>query len=351
MMYKIKSRFAKTALFFVCAAAVLVVSACSGQNETGVSDASAAENMTDPDATVTKYGFYFDTEMTITLYGTEDDTYIAGCFDIAEKYEELFSRTIDTSDVSRINSAKGEWVEVSDETIELIELGKYYGGLSEGLFDITIGKLSTLWDIDNNTGIIPDEEDIAAAKDTVDYSQIEIDGNKVRLKNEDAMIDLGGIAKGYLADKMKEYLLGNGVNSALLNLGGNVLAVGSKPDGSDFNIGVQKPFYDGEVIAAVSVSDKSVVSSGVYERYFEKDGRIYHHILDTDTGYPYDNGLYGVTIISDSSVEGDALSTTVFALGLEKGMEFIEELDGVEAVFITDEYEIFSTDESLIRKD
>ena len=344
------NRFFRIVTIFLCAVCVLGITACAGQTKEDSSYSTTDGNTYDPDASVTKYGFYFDTEMTVTLYGTEDDTFIKGCFDIAERYEELFSRTIETSEVSQINSAEGDWVEVSDETLELIGLGIYYGELSGGLFDITVGRLSTLWDIDNNPGIIPEDEDIATARDTVDYTQIDIDGNKVRLKNKDAMIDLGGIAKGYLADKMKEYLLENGITSALLNLGGNVLAVGTKPDGSDFNIGVQKPFYDGEVSAALAVSDLSVVSSGVYERYFELDGRIYHHILDIETGYPYDNGLYGVTIISGSSVEGDALSTIVFAMGLEKGMEFVEGLDGVDAVFITDEYEIISTNDELINQ-
>src|SRR5699024_5039639 len=142
----------------------------------------------------------------------------------------------------------------------------------------------------------------------IDYPCVQIDGNTVTLTDPEAKIDLGGIAKGYIADQLKEYLTSAGVRHALINLGGNVLTLGGRYDGSDFRIGIQKPFSeDGTVLGTVSVSDSSVVSSGDYERYFEKDGIIFHHILDPDTGYPVNNDLDQVTIISDRSVDGDAL--------------------------------------------
>ena len=178
----------------------------------------------------------------------------------------------------------------------------------------------------------------------INYHSVKVDGNTVTLTDPEAKIDLGGIAKGYIADKLKEYLKNQGVEHALINLGGNMLALGGRPDGSDFRIGIQEPFAaDGTVLTNLSISDKSVVSSGNYERYFEKDGIIYHHILDPDTGYPVQNNLYQVTIISDSSVQGDALSTTCYALGLEAGMELIQNTDGVEAVFVTDDLEVHKT--------
>lgn len=266
------------------------------------------------------------------------------CFDMAAKYENMFSRTIPDSDISKINNANGEFVEVSDETIELLEYGLKYCELSHGAFDITIGALSDIWNFKENTGVLPDDNSLQTALNTVGYENIVIDGNKVALTNPDTKIDLGGIAKGYIADKMKEYLVEQGVTSAIINLGGNVLLVGNKTDGSKFKIGVQKPFDEtGTAIATVDIDDCSLVSSGVYERYFELDNQIYHHILDTETGYPIENGLYGVTIISESSVDGDALSTTVFALGLEDGMALIESLENTEAIFITDEMEIISS--------
>ena len=137
---------------------------------------------------------------------------------------------------------------------------------------------------------------------------------------------------------MKAYLKEKGVNSAVINLGGNVLCVGSRPDGSPFKIGLQKPYATHtETVAALDITDMSVVSSGVYERHFIKDGVNYHHILDPSTGYPYENGLIQVSIISPLSVDGDGLSTTCFALGLEKGMELIDGMDGIYAVFMTED--------------
>ena len=330
-------------------------------------------------AQVSKSGFYFDTIITITLYGTEDDELIEDCFDLAERYENLFSSTVEDSDVSRINAAGGEFVTVDDETIALIELGIYYGGLSDGKFDITIGTLSDLWNLSElaetsdgeeneaDASVLPSDEEIQEALSHVDYQNVEIEGNQVRLADAEAKLDLGGIAKGYIADRMKEYLVENGVTSAIINLGGNVLTVGAKTgsstsltgnsttitgtdsatnsaadkNSSPFRIGIQKPFdTEGELITTLEITDQSVVTSGIYERYITVDGQIYHHILDTDTGYPYDNGLYSVTIISDSSADGDALSTTCLALGLTDGMELVESLEGVEAVFVTDEYEV-----------
>ena len=149
-------------------------------------------------------------------------------------------------------------------------------------------------------------------------------------------IDLGAIAKGYIADKIKTFLVDKGVKSAIINLGGNVLCIGQKRTGTNFNIAVKKPFSDnGEYMELLSINDSSVVSSGTYERYFySDDGTFYHHILNPETGYPYDNSLCDVTIISHESYIGDCLSTTCFVLGVDKGMELIESLDGIEAIFM-----------------
>lgn len=282
--------------------------------------------------------------MTLTVYDKDHVPLMQDCFDMALKYENLFSRTIPESDISRINSANGEFVEVSAETIELLQIGLKYCELSEGAFDITVGKLSDTWNFKENIGALPNDTDIQSALSTVGYKNIQIQENKVALTNPEAMIDLGGIAKGYIADKMKAYLVEQGVTSAIINLGGNVLLVGGKTDGSKFQIGIQKPFdQTGVPMAAVDISDCSLVSSGVYERYFKVDDTIYHHILNTDTGYPIENGLYGVTIISDKSVDGDALSTTIFALGIEDGMKLIESLENTEAIFVTSNLETISS--------
>lgn len=263
------------------------------------------------------------------------------CKEMCSRYEQLFSYTIETSDISRINAAKGKPVKVDEETIELIQKGLYYSQLSGGKFDITIAPLSELWDIEHNPGSIPNAASIEEAKSHVDYRNVLVEGNTVTLKDPKATIDLGGIAKGFIADKLKAYLKSEGIEHGQIDLGGNLLTIGSKIDGSDFHIGIQKPFAKtNEAITTVDVHDQSVVSSGIYERYFKKDGKIYHHLLDPETGYPYDNELLGVTIISDQSVDGDGLSTTCFALGLEEGTKLIESLDNVQAIFITSDYSL-----------
>lgn len=296
-------------------------------------------------------GFYFNTVITITLYDAPGENLLNDCFALADQYEGYFSNTIKDSDISKINASGGLPVEVHAETIELLEKGIAYGNLSNGKFDITIGELSDLWDFSTkalldvtDASMIPKDSDIKKALATVDYKAIDIDNNTVTLTNPTARIDLGGIAKGYIADKMKEFLYENGVTNGFINLGGNVLALGPKADGSGYTIGIQKPFSeDGSAIASVQVTDETVVSSGVYERCFEADGTLYHHILDTVTGYPYENGLLGVTIITKNSIDGDGLSTVCFALGLEDGMALIEQLAETEAIFITTDYKLHTS--------
>lgn len=309
-------------LFFLC---ILTVSGCT----------AFQKHLSDP---VTKTGFYFDTVITLTIYDDSQKSLLDDCFSLADKYEKLFSSSISTSDIAKINQAEQTPVTVDDETISLLNTGLKYCALSDGGFDITIGALSSLWNFSKNDGFLPSSGEIKEAVSSVGYQNIIISGNEVSLKNPDAKIDLGGIAKGYIADRMKELLNENGVTEGTINLGGNVLCLGEKKDGSNYRIGIQKPFDEhGTAAAVVEVTDQTVVSSGVYERYITIDDKIYHHILNPATGYPYENHLLGVTIICDHSVDGDALSTVCFSLGLDQGMQLIESLADTEAIFITDD--------------
>ena len=336
-------------LFLLCAA--LILGGCSAGNGGWTATGSAETEVTGkkeetyhPDKgllaadtdPVSDTGFYFDTVITITLYGTGQQDKIDGCFALADRYEKLFSNTVEGSDIDRINRADGDFVEVSEETVEVLKKGLEFCKTSSGIFDLTIGGVSGLWDFTGENDTVPDKTKISEALKHVDYTGIEIEGSRVALKDPDAVLDLGGIAKGFIADRMREYLLSEGVESGIINLGGNVLVVGSKPDGSSYTVGIEKPFETQQIIGKLQVTDQSVVTSGIYQRYFEKDGRIYHHILDPKTGCPVENGLYSVTIISDRSVDGDGLSTTCFLLGPEKGMQLIEQTDGVEAIFVDD---------------
>lgn len=313
----------------LAAAAVLALSGCS--------DTSSSP--------LTYTGTALDTVISIQVYDTEDEDILKNCEALCEDYEAMLSRTVDTSEISQINQAGGAWVEVSDDTLSLIRTGIEYGELSDGAFDITIGAVSSLWDFKAEDPAVPSEEALAQAVTHVDYRNIEISGNRVRLTDPEAMLDLGAIAKGYIADRLKDYLEDQNVTHGLINLGGNVLAIGDKPDGSSFNIGIQKPFdEDGNPIAAISLDDRSAVTSGTYQRCFKKDGILYHHILNSSDGMPCNNGLNSATIITDSSVTADALSTTCFLLGPEKGMELINSLEDVDAVFIDTDDEITCSD-------
>jgi len=306
-------------------------------------------------APIAKIAFNFDTFISITLYDSSDEELLDSCFELANHYENIFSKTRPVSDVYRINKAQGTPVAVSPETIELLTIALNYSELTDGIVDPTIGGVSALWDFhnqddtDNDDNIAascvpPSNADISDAISHVNYKNIHIDGNTVTLTDPEAQIDLGFIAKGYIADKIKEYLIAEGISNAIINLGGNVLTIGPKPDGSPYTIGIQEPFeQSGTALTTLSIKDKSVVTSGIYERYFYYNNEFYHHILDTKTGYPVTTDLLGVSIISDSSTDGDALSTACLALGYDKSLELINSLENIEALFITTDGTIHTT--------
>lgn len=294
---------------------------------------------------ISKTGIYFHTVITVTIYDSRKEDLLDECMTMADSYDKLLSPTIKGSDMWNINHSQGTPVTVSNDTIDLLNIALYYAKLSDGAVDPTIGSLSTLWNFGTeNEGIIPNASEITDALSHVDYTMVQIDGNTVTLSDPDASLNLGFIAKGFIADQIKAFLVKNGVTSGIIDLGHNILTIGKKPHQTPYRIGIQKPFADTGVNAeTVSVINQSVVSSGTYEQYFEKDGILYHHILSTVTGYPVENELDSVTILSDKSVDGDALSTLCFILGIEKGSALIERIPDTEAVFITKEGKLIST--------
>ena len=333
-----------TASLILCPA---VLSGCSAQTKS--EENTAADSREPISATAIK----LNTAVTVTIYDSNDKKLLTECMNLCDKYEKIFSRTANDSELYQLNHRELAPVErtentyqVSDDLAELVSEGLDYSELSKGAFDIAIEPLTSLWDFTAEDPQVPKDSLIQAALPKCDYHNISVDKdkNEITLKTDDTAIELGAIAKGYIADRLKDYLVSRNVKSAIINLGGNVLCIGEKPDNSAFKIGIQKPFADrSETIAVMDIKDKSVVSSGIYERCFEQNGTLYHHLLNPETGYPYDNGLIAVTIISDKSVDGDALSTTCFALGLEDGMKLAESLDDVQAFFVTSDYEIHYT--------
>ncbi|MBQ9941397.1 MAG: FAD:protein FMN transferase [Christensenellaceae bacterium] len=239
------------------------------------------------------------------------------------------------SQVSRINALAGSFVPVDEQTFMLIALAKEVAEASGGTFDPTLGSVTCLWDFAGENPSVPAAEDIQKGLAHVDWRGIELDEEtkSVRIR-KGQRLDLGGIAKGAAADKLAGFYTQNGVKSALLNLGGNVYALGTKPDGSAYVVGVRDPASENGYLCTLEVADKAVVVSGAYERFFEADGKVYHHILDSTTGYPVESELTSACIVAAQSALADALSTAVYVLGAEKGLALAEAY-GADALLLT----------------
>lgn len=294
--------------------------------------------------------FALDTLIELKIYAYErkgSDSLIDDSFDLVRSLENMLSMHVKGSDVDRINQNAGILpTQVDALTDRVLRDSLFFSGLTDGLFDITAGPLIKLWAIDPPDGHYPSKEELAAVLPLIDYHKIDfLDDNQILLQDKGMIVNLGAIAKGTIADEIKNYLLSKGVTSALINLGGNVLALGSKPDGSSFVIGIQDPDSPrGDYLMSIEIDDTSVVSSGDYERYFEYNGKKYHHILNPKTGFPADTNIKQVTIVTANSQTADGLSTSFLLLGVEKGLALVESIEGVDAIVITKDHQIYFTE-------
>jgi thiamine biosynthesis lipoprotein len=258
--------------------------------------------------------------------------------------EDILSANREGTDLDRVNRGAGvEGAAVRRELIELLKKALYYAEMSGGAFDPSVGPLVKLWGIGTDTSRVPSDGEIREALALVNYRDIEIDEAKgtVFLKQRGMALDLGAIAKGYAADEAVRLLARQGIKMGLIDLGGNIFAYGERGRGKPWRIGVQDPGKDrGSYIGVLELNNKTVVTSGVYERYFEDGGRRYHHILSTADGRPVETGLLSVTIIAGSSTDADALSTAAFALGWEKGRHLIEAVPGAEGIFVSEDLSV-----------
>lgn len=265
-----------------------------------------------------------------------------------KRLEGLMSFYLTSSEVGKLNLEAGEnEVILSKETFEVIKTAKEYSKLCKGTFDITVAAIVKLWGIFSKNQRIPLKNEIQDILYLTNYKDIILNEEKssAKLLKVGQKIDLGAIAKGYAADRIIDIYRKNAVKSGFINIGGNVLTLGSKPDGSPWSIGIQNPFESrGKNIGAIRISDGTVVTSGDYVRYFEKDKIRYHHILDPKTGYPANSGIISATIIGKNSMQADALSTGIFILGLKDGMKLVDKIHGVEAIFITSQKKVYITE-------
>ncbi len=264
--------------------------------------------------------------------------------DRARSYELLFSRTDPESALYRLNAACGSAVEVDPELAAFIIEAKRYCAEVDGLFDITMGTATRLWDFHAKT--IPDPAVLKAAIRHVNWENVVVEGTTVRLADPQATIDLGGIAKGYIADKLVECLTESGARHCMVNLGGNVAVHGGKPDKSPWKVGIRHPKPSSQGIssfAVVEMESGSLVTSGVYERAFERDGVLYHHILDPKTGSPVQTDIVSATVVSRTSLNGDGYTTALVIMGTDRALRFAEAHDGVELIVVTNKGDVLAT--------
>lgn len=293
--------------------------------------------------------FVLGTIVTVKIFEDGSEEVLNQIFSRLSEIEDRMSFNSKVSQVIDINKSAGiNAVKVSDDTFNVISTAIDFANKSDGKFDPTIGQLVKLWGIGSEEAAIPSDVDRDNAVQLTDWNNVELDESEknVYLKKKGMEIDLGAIAKGYASDEVIRILKDYQVKSGIINLGGNVYAYGEKRDGSAWRIGIQNPFSTrGEYLGIVNLKNKSVVTSGIYERYFEVEGVRYHHILDTKTGYPVENELASVTVIAESSINADAISTILFVAGVQEGLAFLKEYyPGVDAIFVTRDKEVYTTD-------
>ena len=265
---------------------------------------------------------------------------------LCARYELLLSRFNPESRLFALNAAAGKWIDVGDELAAVLHAALGYCERTGGLFDITMGSVCRLWDF--KRGVVPDDAAIAQALAHVDWRNVQVEGAWARIADPQAMIDLGGMAKGYIADRVIDLLKRRGATSGVINLGGNVACLGGKSDGSVWNVGLRAPVPSGGSLQAASfasvfVRGKSVVTSGVYERAFVCDGRVLHHILDPRTGKPAETDVLSATVIADKSLDADGYTTALIIMGADQALTFAEQSPSIEAILLTTNARLLKT--------
>lgn len=297
--------------------------------------------------TITTSSYSLGTIINLRVQGMEAKQAIEKAIERLNDIDDKMSVFKDNSEISKINLKAGDLPEIiSKDTYLVIKESLRYSKRLDGAFDPTIRPLVALWNIGTAKEKIPEKYEIENRLKFVNYKDVVLNdsNSSVMLKQKEQSLDLGGIAKGFAADEIRDIFYRYNISSALIDLGGNIFALGSKEDGSPWRIGIQDPFKErGEFIGVLSVNNKSVVTSGNYERYFIQGEKRFHHIIDPKTGYPSDSKIISATIISNNSIDGDGLSTGVYIIGIDKAMALIESIRGVDAIFITDEKKTYIT--------
>ena len=296
---------------------------------------------------ISRLELFMGTAIKVTLYNGGSEEILDKVFNRILEIENLVSINKENTELTNLNENAGiKPVKLSETSYDIIKKGIHYSQISQGGYDVTIGPLVKLWSIGLPEAKVPNNDEIEETIKNIDYSKVTMNDEtkEVFLEESNMMLDLGSIAKGYVADEVASILKEENVDQAIIDLGGNIYALGLKNGDTNWKIGIQNPFDSrGQAVGVLEVSDKSVVTSGIYERFLEKDGVKYHHILNPKTGYPFESNIAGVSIVSDKSIDGDALSTLVFTKGVEEGLEFVESLKNIDAIFITNDKQVYTT--------
>lgn len=318
-------------LFVFLLIAALLLSGCTADPEAAKSSSVYLTSM--------------DTVMQLTAYGRGRDEALAKAQAEIERLDALLSTGSEQSEISRLNGQGS--LALSQDTGELLQAALTLSQDTEGLFDITVYPVVKLWGFYDKTYHVPTDSELASAMALVDFRRVRYDTEtRTATLGEGQSVDLGGIGKGFTSQRVTEILKNAGIKSAMVSLGGNVQCLGTKPDGTAWNIGIRDPWNSQSgIYCAVSITDKAVITSGGYERFFEQDGKTYLHILDPRTGYPAESGLSSVSIVTSDGTLGDGLSTALYIMGLDGASDYWrthkEEFD---AVFIADDGTLYATE-------
>ena len=288
--------------------------------------------------------FAMDTYITMTAYGKDAEIALTEAENKMAELERSWSVTNPESDIYAVNHSNGRPVNVSEETAALLLFTLRMARETGGALEPTIYPVLTAWGFTTEENRVPTDAEITALLENVGYERIRLEDTTVQL-DKDMMLDLGAVGKGYAGDLATQVLKENGITSALLDLGGNIQVIGTKPDGSPWRLGLRDPFSDG-TLGVMEISNQAVVTSGAYERYFiGEDGTMYGHIIDPATGYPAESGLASATVIADEGRLCDALSTSLYVMGTERAIEYWQQHHDFEMILVTDNGEIYLTDD------
>ena len=335
-------------LFILACGCVLLLSGCQTkeqpqiQTSTTASAASSANSapLSDTESQSIEL-FAMDTVMNLMAYGSHAEAALTAAQNEIERLDALFSISSASGDIMPLN--QNHTGEVSDDTKTLVQRALEISDATGGLFDCTIEPVMRAWGFPSQKYRVPSPTELQELLAHVDYHQVQLSGNTVTIPYN-VQIDLGGIAKGYASARVMDVFAENGVKSGIISLGGNVQALGLKPDGSRWRVGIQNPDNEEDTFAMVQIENEAVITSGGYQRYFDQNGTRYHHIIDPRTGYPADSGIISSTIVSKDGTLADGLSTSLFIMGLDEASDFWRKnQDNFDAILMTSDHQVYVT--------